>query len=134
MLKKIKVEDAIGTMLVHDITEVNLNRKFKGRAFKKGHIITTKDVHKLLNLGKENLYVLEIAEDELHENKAALLLARAIAGKGIHFSDEVSEGKTLTTPSVLNTYRHIYQAVEAGCEYFIMEVSSHAIEQRRIEV
>ena len=93
MLKKIRAEDAIGTMLVHDITEVNLNSGFKGRAFKKGHIITTKDVPKLLNLGKENLYVLEIAKDELHENDAALLLARAIAGKGIYFSDEVSEGK-----------------------------------------
>jgi UDP-N-acetylmuramoyl-L-alanyl-D-glutamate--2,6-diaminopimelate ligase len=48
-------------------------------------------------------------------------------------NDEVVEGKSLTTPSVLNTYKHIYQAVEAGCEYFIMEVSSHAIVQKRIE-
>jgi UDP-N-acetylmuramoyl-L-alanyl-D-glutamate--2,6-diaminopimelate ligase len=53
--------------------------------------------------------------------------------RGLFMNDEVSEGKTLTTPSVLNTYRHIYQAVEAGCEYFIMEVSSHAIVQKRIE-
>ena len=53
--------------------------------------------------------------------------------RGLFMNDEVCEGKTLTTPSVLNTYKHIYQAVEAGCEYFIMEVSSHAIEQRRIE-
>jgi len=53
--------------------------------------------------------------------------------RGLFMNDEVCEGKTLTTPSVLNTYKHIYQAVEAGCEYFIMEVSSHAIVQRRIE-
>jgi UDP-N-acetylmuramoyl-L-alanyl-D-glutamate--2,6-diaminopimelate ligase len=53
--------------------------------------------------------------------------------RGLFMNDEVCEGKTLTTPSVLNTYLHIYQAVSAGCEYFIMEVSSHAIEQRRIE-
>ena len=53
--------------------------------------------------------------------------------RGLFMNDEVCEGKTLTTPSVLNTYKHIYQAVAAGCEYFIMEVSSHAIEQRRIE-
>ena len=53
--------------------------------------------------------------------------------RGLFMNDEVAEGKTLTTPSVLNTYRHIYQAVEAGCEYFIMEVSSHAIVQKRIE-
>ena len=53
--------------------------------------------------------------------------------RGFYMNDEVAEGKTLTTPSVLNTYKHIYQAVSAGCEYFIMEVSSHAIVQRRIE-
>ncbi len=53
--------------------------------------------------------------------------------RGFFMNDDVIEGKSLTTPSVLNTYRHIYQAVRAGCEYFIMEVSSHAIVQERIE-
>jgi len=53
--------------------------------------------------------------------------------RGFFMNDEVVEGKTLTTPSVLNTYRHIYQAVQAGCEFFIMEVSSHAIAQKRVE-
>lgn len=53
--------------------------------------------------------------------------------RGFFMNDEVVEGKSLTTPSVLNTYIHIYQAVLSGCEYFIMEVSSHAIVQKRIE-
>lgn len=53
--------------------------------------------------------------------------------RGFFMNDEVVEGKSLTTPSVLSTYIHIYQAVEAGCEFFIMEVSSHAIVQKRIE-
>ena len=53
--------------------------------------------------------------------------------RGFFMNDEVIEGKSLTTPSVLNTYIHIYQAVQAGCEFFIMEVSSHAIAQKRIE-
>ncbi len=53
--------------------------------------------------------------------------------RGLFMNDEVVEGKTLTTPSVLNTYKHIYQAVDAGCEFFIMEVSSHAIVQKRVE-
>lgn len=53
--------------------------------------------------------------------------------RGLFINDRVAEGKTLTTPSVLNTYKHIYQAVAEGCEYFIMEVSSHAIVQKRIE-
>jgi len=53
--------------------------------------------------------------------------------RGFFLNDHTGEGKTLTTPSVLNTYRHIYQAVREGCEYFVMEVSSHAIVQKRIE-
>ena len=53
--------------------------------------------------------------------------------RGFFMNDETSEGKSLTTPSVLNTYKHIYQAVEAGCDFFIMEVSSHAIVQKRVE-
>ncbi len=58
----------------------------------------------------------------------------AIQGtRGLFMNDEIVEGKTLTTPSVLNTYKHIYQALEADCEYFIMEVSSHALVQKRIE-
>ena len=53
--------------------------------------------------------------------------------RGFFMNDEIVEGKSLTTPSVLNTYIHIYQAVQAGCEFFIMEVSSHAIVQKRVE-
>jgi UDP-N-acetylmuramoyl-L-alanyl-D-glutamate--2,6-diaminopimelate ligase len=53
--------------------------------------------------------------------------------RGFFMNDAVVEGKSLTTPSVLNTYKHIYQAVEAGCDFFIMEVSSHAIVQKRVE-
>jgi UDP-N-acetylmuramoyl-L-alanyl-D-glutamate--2,6-diaminopimelate ligase len=53
--------------------------------------------------------------------------------RGFFMNDTIVEGKSLTTPSVLNTYKHIYQAVEAGCNFFIMEVSSHAIVQKRVE-
>ncbi len=52
--------------------------------------------------------------------------------RGFFMNDVPVEGKTLTTPTVLNTYRHMLQAIEAGCDYFVMEVSSHAIEQERI--
>ena len=52
--------------------------------------------------------------------------------RGFFMNDTIVEGKTLTTPTVMNTYRHMAQAIQAGCEYFVMEVSSHAIEQERI--
>lgn len=52
--------------------------------------------------------------------------------RGFFMNDTCVEEKTLTTPTVLNTYRHMLQAIQSGCQYFIMEVSSHAIEQERI--
>jgi len=92
-LEKIKVEEAVGTVLAHDITEIKACGEFKGRAFKKGHILTKADIPKLLNLGKENLFVLKVAGDELHENDAAEKLAEAVAGRGVYRSDEVREGR-----------------------------------------
>lgn len=93
MLQKIRVEDAIGTVLTHDITEIKADRAFKGRAFKKGHIVRKADIPKLLDLGKDNLFVMKIADDEVHENEAGERIAKAIAGKGVYFSAEVKEGK-----------------------------------------
>lgn len=52
--------------------------------------------------------------------------------RGFFMNDRLIEGKTLTTPTVLNTYAHMLHALEEECEYFVMEVSSHAIEQERI--
>ncbi|EES90198.1 UDP-N-acetylmuramoyl-L-alanyl-D-glutamate--2,6-diaminopimelate ligase [Helicobacter canadensis] len=41
--------------------------------------------------------------------------------------------KGLTTPSTLEIYTAINEAKQEGCEFFVMEVSSHAITQNRIE-
>ena len=53
--------------------------------------------------------------------------------RGVFINDEKLEGKTLTTPLIFNTLNHIKEAKDRGCEYFVMEVSSHAIVQNRIE-
>ncbi len=53
--------------------------------------------------------------------------------RGFFINDEKIEDYTLTTPVQLSNFNHIAQAIKNGCEYFIMEVSSHAIEQNRIE-
>jgi len=90
--KTIPVKEAVGTVLAHDITEIRPG-EFKGRAFKKGHIIREEDVCHLQRLGKENLFVLNIAEDEMHEDDAAYALANAIMGKGVSIKGEPKEGK-----------------------------------------
>ena len=88
----IPIDQAVGHVLAHDITEVRPGQ-FKGPAFKKGHLIKNQDLDHLRRLGKEHLYVLHIGPNEVHEDEAALRLARALAGPGIVFDEDPSEGK-----------------------------------------
>lgn len=90
-MEKVRVEDAVGMVLCHDITEI-VPGKFKGRAFAKGHIIEEKDIEKLLDLGKRHIYVWDLSKGYVHENDAALRMVQAAAGENITFS-EVKEGK-----------------------------------------
>lgn len=90
--RTIPVTEAVGTVLAHDITEIRPG-EFKGRAFKKGHVIREEDVCHLQRLGKEHLYVLHIAEDEMHENDAAFAIADALMGAGVEIKGEPREGK-----------------------------------------
>ena len=82
MLKVIPVEEAVGLPLAHDITEI-VPGKDKGPAFRRGHIVRKEDISKLLDVGKRNLYVMELDSDELHEEDAAQRLAKAAAGPNL---------------------------------------------------
>jgi molybdopterin biosynthesis enzyme len=88
----VPVIEAVGTVLAHDITEIRPG-EFKGRAFKKGHIVREEDVDHLRRLGKEHLYILSIKENEMHENEAAYAIANALIGEGVRIDGEPNEGK-----------------------------------------
>jgi hypothetical protein len=90
-MKTIPVEDAVGKVLCHDITQI-VPGVFKGRALKKGHIIQQEDVSKLLDLGKAHIYVQDMPNGTIHENVAARRIAEAAVGSGLHLSEPV-EGK-----------------------------------------
>ncbi len=96
MKKTIPVEQAVGMVLPHDVTEI-VGDEFKGRAFRKGHIIRAEDIEHLRRLGKNHIYVLELGENEIHENEAARRMAAALAGEGVEFPGEVVEGKITLT-------------------------------------
>jgi molybdenum cofactor synthesis domain-containing protein len=85
------VQEAVGLPLAHDITEI-VPGKHKGPAFRRGHIIRQEDVAKLLDVGKANIYIMELEKDEVHEEDAARRLAKAAAGEHLEFSNP-SEGR-----------------------------------------
>lgn len=90
-MKTIKVEDSVGMVLCHDITKI-VPGEFKGRAFKKGHIIRDEDIPVLLSLGKDHIYVWDMDSNDVHENEAGIRLAQAVRGAGVSLT-EPSEGK-----------------------------------------
>ncbi len=53
--------------------------------------------------------------------------------RGFFVNDERVEEKSMTTPSILHILNAMKVAKDRGANYFIMEVSSHAIDQNRIE-
>ncbi len=53
--------------------------------------------------------------------------------RGLFAQEKRIEEKSMTTPSILETLHNMKQTMDMGCNYFIMEVSSHAIDQNRIE-
>lgn len=91
-MRKIKVRDAVGMELCHDITE--MNDSFKGVAFRRGHIIRPEDIDHLLRLGKEHIFVWEPNAGELHEDDCARRLAAMAPVEGAHYT-EPAEGKVL---------------------------------------
>src|SRR5258706_536197 len=98
MLKVIPVEEAVGLPLAHDITEI-IPGKHKGPAFRRGNIIRAEDVSKLLDVGKANIYVMNLEKDELHEEDAARRLAKAAAGANLRLTD-ASEGRINLVASI----------------------------------
>lgn len=79
-MKLVKTTEAVGQVLCHDMTQI-IPGKFKGPAFRKGHIITEEDIPVLLSIGKENLYVWEKNDGILHEDEAAQILRDLAMGE-----------------------------------------------------
>ena len=90
--KYIPVEEAVGMVIPHDLTEIRPG-EFKGPAFRKGHVLREEDIPRLKRMGKDHIYALELEPGELHEDDAALRLAQAVAGEGVTYGAEIKEGK-----------------------------------------
>ena len=91
-MKKIRVEDAVGMTLCHDLTE--MRDGFKGAAYKRGHVIAAEDIPHMLDIGKRTVFVWEENAGEIHEEDAALRMAAMAPVDGAHYTAP-SEGKVL---------------------------------------
>ncbi len=91
-MKKVKVEDAVGLELCHDVTA--MYDGFKGAAFKRGHRIRPEDIPLLLDYGKRTVFVWEENAGEIHEEDAARRMAAMAPVPGAHYTGP-SEGKVL---------------------------------------
>ena len=92
MIQVVKIEDAVGFPLAHDITEIRPG-EFKGPAFLRGQILKGRDLDHLRRLGKNHLYILKPEHDEMHEDDAAVLIANALCGSGVGWVKAPREGK-----------------------------------------
>ena len=101
-MKKVRVEDAVGMTLCHDLTE--MRDGFKGAAYKRGHVITEADIPHMLDIGKRTVFVWEENAGEIHEEDAALRMAAMAPVESAHYTAP-SEGKVLLIADAEGMFR-----------------------------
>lgn len=122
--------------------QTHTNSKFTQNAIDKGaKIISLKECKKLLNID-ENIKIIGITGTNGKTTTAAAIYSILLdlgykcglcGTRGAFINDERIDQKALTTSEILRTLSYLKSAGEQKCEYFVMEVSSHAIDQNRIE-
>ena len=125
-MREVRVQDAVGTVLCHDITEIVCGER-KGARFRKGDIIRPEDVPVLLRLGKEHIYVWEDDEDMLHENDAAEVLRELCQNEHMSASAP-KEGKielTATADGVFEINEDAFYAVNEIDDVMIAAIAQH---------
>lgn len=90
-MREVAVNDAVGLVLGHDLTQV-IPGQFKGVRFRRGHVIEEADLETLRAMGKEHIYVFELEPGLVHEQEAAMTVAGRVAGQGLEAS-RPEEGK-----------------------------------------
>lgn len=128
ILREIKVEDAVGMVLAHDLTQI-VPGKFKGRLFCKGHRVTEEDIPKLKDIGKEHIYVIHLGGGDLHEDDAALRMAAAMSGDNIQYG-EPHEGKVTMKSKITGlavVAREFVNAVNAIGDLALATVVNHRL-------
>ena len=122
--------------------QTRTNSKFTQSAMDKGaKIISLDDCKRLLSID-EDIKIIGITGTNGKTTTAAAIYSILLdlgyrcglcGTRGAFINDERIDEKALTTSEILRTISYLKVAGEQKCEFFVMEVSSHAIDQNRIE-
>lgn len=121
--------------------KTKLNEKYLSFLPKEMKILEPETLIKLLEIDKK-IKIIGITGTNGKTTTAAAIysmlldLGKKVAmqgTRGCFINEERVADKSLTTPLLLDTISNIQKALNQQCEYFVMEVSSHAIEQERIK-
>lgn len=118
------------------------NMNFSSEALGKGaKIINVEECKKLLKID-ENIKIIGITGTNGKTTTAAAVYSILLdlgfkcglcGTRGAFINDEQIDEKSLTTSPILKTLEYLQLATQKKCDFFIMEVSSHALVQNRIE-
>ncbi|EAK6703591.1 UDP-N-acetylmuramoyl-L-alanyl-D-glutamate--2,6-diaminopimelate ligase [Campylobacter coli] len=118
------------------------NMNFASDALEKGaKIIDVEECKKLLKID-ENIKIIGITGTNGKTSTAAAIYSILLdlgfkcglcGTRGAFINDEQIDEKSLTTSPILKTLEYLQLATQKKCDFFIMEVSSHALVQNRIE-
>jgi molybdopterin biosynthesis enzyme len=84
LVLKLRVEEAVGHKLAHDV--IQYSSDIKAVIFKRGHVISDQDIELLKNTGNYYVYVESPNTNGVHEDEAAFRLMRASAGDNTFLS------------------------------------------------
>ncbi|NLK67374.1 MAG: UDP-N-acetylmuramoyl-L-alanyl-D-glutamate--2,6-diaminopimelate ligase [Campylobacteraceae bacterium] len=120
----------------------DFNSKFWEDAKRQGaNLVGVDEAKKLLNID-ENIKIVGITGTNGKTTTAAAIYSTLLdlnksvflcGTRGAFVNEKVVDEKSLTTSPPLKMLSYLQTATKEKCEYFIMEVSSHAIAQNRIE-
>jgi UDP-N-acetylmuramoyl-L-alanyl-D-glutamate--2,6-diaminopimelate ligase len=119
------------------------NSPYEKEALKNGakYILSVEECFKILDINP-NLKIIGVTGTNGKTTTTAAIYSMLLdigkkvglqGTRGCFINDEQVDEKSLTTPSILHTLINMQKASNEECDYFVMEVSSHAIAQNRIE-
>ena len=130
-MKKVKVENAIGKQLAHDV--ILYGPRIKTILFKRGHVITAADIEGLKDAGNYSVYITEKKEKDVHEDEAATRMARASAGENISYAkpNNGMVGLFAKTPGLLKVKEDVIKRVNRIDDFVVSTKPSNTGVKKR---